>query len=120
MRSSVACFACPERTPPHQQSLSPTLEAPSQERSRTDSKTAMPRLKIIGASTTGKIYHWLIIGRSDRDAEDFVRYLLEGSGAEDKVDYAALRQELENTPSRSIIKDSMSERSALSFQGREC
>ena len=74
----------------------------------------------IGASTTGKIYHWLIIGRSDRDAEDFVRYLLEGSGAEDKVDYAALRQELENTPSRSIIKDSISERSALSFQGREC
>jgi hypothetical protein len=44
--------------------------------------------------------------------------LLEGSGAEDKVDYGALRHELENTPSRSIIiKDSASELSAMSFQG---
>ena len=45
---------------------------------------------------------------------------MEGSGAEDKVDYAALRQELENTPSRSLIKDSASEfGSGLSLQGRD-
>jgi hypothetical protein len=74
------------------------------------------RRSSIGASTTG-ILICLQEGRSDRDAEDFVRYLLEGSGAEDRVDYAALRQELENAPSSSIIRDSASERSAVSFQG---
>ena len=55
----------------------------------------------IGASTTGNLKNATLkaLARSDRDAEDFVRYLLEGSGAEDKVDFAALRTELENMPS---------------------
>ncbi len=41
--------------------------------------------------------------RSDRDAEDFVRYLLEGSGAEEQVDYAALRTELEQSQSQLVL-----------------
>ena len=41
--------------------------------------------------------------RSDRDAEDFVRYLLEGSGAEGQVDYAALRTELEQSQSQVLL-----------------
>ncbi|KND02064.1 uncharacterized protein SPPG_02567 [Spizellomyces punctatus DAOM BR117] len=40
------------------------------------------------------------------DTEDFVRYLLEGSGAEKNVDFAALRRDLEiSTPSISKVLD---------------
>lgn len=36
-------------------------------------------------------------GKSERDVTEFVKYLLEGSGAEANVDFAALRRDLEGT-----------------------
>ncbi len=46
-------------------------------------------------SLNRSIFSSLVSGKSERDVTEFVKYLLEGSGAEANVDFAALRRDLE-------------------------
>ncbi len=71
------------------------------------------------------LFFYILIGRTDKDVTEFVKYLLEGSGIEDKVDFASLKKELEASPDTSpfqlksgLLSDKF-EKSALSF-GQVC
>lgn len=56
-----------------------------------------------------------VTNRSDRDVTDFVKYLLDGSGAESNVDYAQLRKDLEgNSINNTNILEGLSSKSLLS------